>query len=157
MKKYLYILLLTVASCANHSGQSPLLTQFMAFQASTNTATEQDFVSPTLWQSLNTARNNSHASAFANALSLFPNEITTISDSKETIEDSTGCLLVSGTNAEQIPMDYYISYRMTNHQWIIEDITSKYFLDGEKRFLQTAVCDKEKRMELWLAFMNESA
>jgi len=100
---------------------------------------------------LQTTRKNSSQSAFTHALSLFPNEIINITDNKEAIKGYSGCLLVSETNSDNTPMDYYISYRYTDSSWIIDSVTNKYFLDSEKRFLQTAECSQDNRMQLWMA------
>jgi len=152
MNKYLCLFfVLFIASCTNKPNNPALENQFNALKAAYNSQSEASFMTADVWQSLQATRNNSNQSAFTHALSLFPNEIINITDNKEAIKGDSGCLLVSGTNSDNIPMDYYISYRYTDSSWVIDSVTSKYFLDSEKRFLQTAECSQEKRMKLWMA------
>lgn len=100
------------------------------------------------------ARSITDKTAFVDPLAKFPIEITKIIDTKESIDDKDGCLLVSGTNISGVPLDYYISFNQEDNRWIINEVTVKYFLDGSERYLEKAVCDEQERMNLWLESME---
>ncbi len=157
--KYLILpVFLLITSCANYpannKGES-LINWFKEYKSYYQTSSEANYFSPPLWSSIKKARTNNKASAFVSTLSKFPNEIIEITDYKETISGKTGCLLVSGKNSNKTPLDYYLSYKLNDSKWVIEDITVKYFFDGTKRFLTEAVCDEEKRAQLWLEFIEQ--
>lgn len=63
------------------------------------------------------ARSITDKTAFVDPLAKFPIEITKIIDTKESIDDKDGCLLVSGTNISGVPLDYYISFNQEDNRW----------------------------------------
>lgn len=154
MRYFILIFLVFIVACANKPthGSNILTKRFIEYKSFYKTKTESAFFNPSLWDSIEKARYNSNKSVFVDILSKFPNEIGRILDYKESIHDKTGCLLVSGINSENTPMDYYLTYELKNGKWIIGDMTMKYFFDGTERFLKEAVCSEEERAKLWLEF-----
>jgi len=59
-----------------------------------------------------------------------------------------------GKSSDNTPTDFYIKYSKHSNDWLFNEITIKYFLDGTKRFLNNAVCDGKKQNHLWLEFMQ---
>lgn len=157
MKYSILFFLIFMVGCANKptSDNRGLIKWFNEYKLFYKTKTEGTYFNPILWDSIKMARINSNKSAFVGALSKFPNEIIGISDYKEAVNDKAGCLLVSGINSKNIPLDYYLTYSLKENQWIIEDVTVKYFFDGTERFLKEAVCDEQKRAQLWLKSMEQ--
>jgi len=156
--KYLMLLpLILIVGCANKPTHenNDLIQWFTEYKSFYGTKTEDIFFNPLLWGSINKARLNRDKSAFVGALSKFPNEIIEITDYKESINKESGCLLVSGTNSNNISLDYYLTYRLEENRWIIDDVTVKYFLDGAERFLKKSVCDEQERTRLWFQFMEQ--
>jgi len=156
--KYLILpIIFLITSCANYLSthkEEALIYQFKEYKTFYKTPPEANYLNPTLWNTIKKARANSKASEFTSTLSKFPNEIIQITDYKETISNKTGCLLVSGNNSKKTPVDYYLFYKQKNDRWVIEDVTVKYFFDGAERFLKEAVCDEDKRAQLWLKFIE---
>ncbi|MCF6324351.1 MAG: hypothetical protein L3J89_08520 [Gammaproteobacteria bacterium] len=152
----LFFLVLVIGCTSNPTyDNKSLIKWFNEYKSFYKTENEDDFFNPILWASIKKSRINSTKSAFAGALSKFPNEIIDISDYKEAISDKEGCLLISGINSEKTPLDYYLTYQSIENKWVIKDVTVKYFFDNTERFLQEAVCDEQKRAQLWLQFMEQ--
>lgn len=152
MRVFLCVYCLLLFSCSAPSSQSSevLQLQFELYKSSVGKSTEQGFITAELWNTLQMARQSANKSEFVNAIAYFPIEMAKTSDFKELVKGTVGCLLVSGTTLKQVPLDYYVSFKISDGNWIINDISVKYFLDGTKRFLNYAECDEDKRMSLWL-------
>ena len=158
MKSIILFFIVVITSCASSqiNENSNLIDIFLEYKYLSKSENERVFFEANLWDFIVKSRLNSKRSVFSDSLSKFPGEIIEISDSKESIYNKTGCLLVSGVNKNNIPMDYYITYGFAENQWIIRDITVKYFFEGTKRFLTEAVCDEEERARLWLEFIENN-
>ena len=156
--KYLILpIILLITSCANYPSDHKnkvLINMFKEYRTFYKSPSEANYLNPALWHTIKKSRANTKASEFASSLSKFPNEIIQITDYKESISNKSGCLLVSGINLNNTPLDYYLSYKLTNGRWVIEDVTVKYFFDGAERFLREAICDEDKRAQLWLKFIE---
>lgn len=152
MKIFLTIFCFFIFGCSTASSQPSKILQpyFEVYKSSVGSSTEQNFITSELWETLQTARRSVDKSEFVNAIAYFPQEMVLTTDFKELINETEGCLLVSGTTATQVLLDYYINYIYSDNDWLIKDITVKYFLDGSKRYLNYAECDEDKRMSLWL-------
>lgn len=152
MKFVLIIFCLTMLGCSHSSSQQSgtLSAKFASYKATVSTPAEHKFVKAELWETLVASRVAAAKSEVINAIAYFPLEMTKITDVKESISGTRGCLLVSGTNAKQVLLDYYIQFDLTDGNWLISDVAIKYFLDGSERYLPYAECDAEKRMTLWL-------
>lgn len=150
MNKLLLILSTLLIGCSLHTNTISLNDSFNDYKSSVDTSSEKTFLTEEVWNDLVKARDNSKQSALVHSLAKFPTEMLKITDTKQSIQGEKGCLLVSGVNNSDVEIDYYISYSLENHKWIINEVTVKYFLDDSKRYLNEAECDKEKRMSLWL-------
>ncbi len=159
-KAILQILLIGAAliACAHQSPKeaSPLYDRFVEYRnAEKSGKNENQFFSQKLWSAINEARAHSVKEQGLSAILLkFPDGIAKISDSKEAIKDSKGCLMVMGTDNKNTPTDYYVSFNREGGQWVFDEIQIKYFLDGTQRFLKEAVCDEEKQNQLWVEYMQ---
>jgi hypothetical protein len=153
--KYIIIMLsILVAGCSAISIDSPLQASYQKYKESYNTPNEKKLVQTELWNTLVSVRETVDKSEFINSLAYFPVEMVNTTDFKESIDSKSGCLLVSGTDSDDTPMDYYIKFNLIDAKWIISEVTVKYFLDGSKRFLEAAECNEERRMKLWLESME---
>ncbi|KKO47156.1 hypothetical protein WG68_00425 [Arsukibacterium ikkense] len=152
MRFFLVFIGLFIVGCSSSTSSKSdnLASYFAEYKASVATQAEQQFVKAELWQTLVTARAAAETSELVNAIAYFPLEMAVTTDTKQAINGQQGCLLISGTNAKQTPLDYYIQFDLTDNQWLISDVAIKYFLDGSERYLTYAECDAEKRMALWL-------
>ena len=152
MKYLLALSSVLMLGCSSGTSQESgaLANQFERYKSAVTAADEQRFVKPELWETLVAARASAERSEMTGAIAYFPNEIVVTTDVTEAITDKGGCLVVSGTNSEQTPMDYYIQFDAEDNDWVISDVAIKYFLDDSERFLTYAECDADKRMALWL-------
>lgn len=151
--RYLVLMLsFFVLGCSNSNPpqSNTLSNQFTQYKNAAPSPDEKQYVTAELWDTLAKARASIGNADIASSVAYFPQEIVKTTDIKEVIEGSSGCLLVSGLNEQQIPIDYYIRYQLDAGKWLIHDVAIKYFLDGAERYLDYAECDEEKRMELWL-------
>jgi hypothetical protein len=152
MKYLLALSSVLILGCSSGTSQESgtLANQFEKYKSATTAADEQRFVKPELWETLVAARAGAERSEMTDAIAYFPNEIVVTTEVNEAITDEGGCLVVSGTNSKQTPMDYYVQFDLVGNDWVISDIAIKYFLDSSERFLTYAECDADKRMALWL-------
>jgi hypothetical protein len=159
-KAILQILLIGTAllACAHQSTQeaSPLYDRFVEYRnAEKGSQNDNHFFSQKLWPAIKAARAGTEKEQGLSGILLkFPEGIAKISDSKEAIKDSKGCLMVMGTDNKNIPTDYYVSFNKEDGRWVFDEIQIKYFLDGTQRFLKEAVCDEAKQNQLWIEFMR---
>ncbi len=156
MKKLLLILSTLLIGCSLQTNTVSLNDSFNEYKSSLETSSEKTFLTDEVWNDLVTARDSSKQSAFVHSLAEFPTEMLKITDIKQSIQDEKGCLLVSGSNNNDVELDYYISYSLVTNNWIINEVSVKYFLDDSERYLKEAECDKEKRMNLWLQFIENT-
>lgn len=156
MKYLLFFLLIFITACSDslrhESDQNGdiLMQQFNNYRAVAKTPAESAFLTPDLQAFLTKSRIKKKDPVFSDMFSKFPDEMIQISGYNESILGSDGCLMVSGINAENKPMDYYIIYALKNDHWIIEKIQVEYFSDETERYLTEAVCDQEEKDKLWL-------
>ena len=156
MKKISLLFVAFLVGCSTTINNNSFLLKdyYLEYKSFTGTPREKGFVKDELWATLVSAREKANKSAFVNSLASFPTEMTQHTDFKEQVANNSGCLLVSGVNSKKIPMDYYLTFEQNDEKWIISDITVKYFFDGAERFLKEAECNEEKRMHLWLEYIQ---
>lgn len=153
MRHLLFIFSALLFGCSLNGSNlhnSNLKDSFNEYKSQYGTPTEQTLLKKELWKALEQARSITEQTAFVNSLAKFPTEIAKTIDTKESIKGEVGCLLVSGTNASGVPLDYYITFNLENSKWILSEVTVKYFLDDSERYLEEAICDEQERMTLWL-------
>ena len=146
---FISLFILGCSSSTSPQGER-LMMYFEEYKSSVATLAEQKFVDAELWQTLVAARSAKGKSELVNAIAYFPQEMVVTTDIKESVDGLVGCLLISGNNAKQVPLDYYIQFDLSDEKWSIGDVAIKYFLDSSERYLTYAECDAEKRMALWL-------
>lgn len=153
MKKILIISLILLFGCHTldeFSAHKSLENIYDEYKLSYNTAEEPLFLNPQLWNTLAKARKVKMDGALTNPLALFPFEITNTINTMESIQGSSGCLVISGKDRNGTDLDYYLTFSLIREQWIISNVTIKFFLDGSERFLNKAVCNEQERMNIWL-------
>ncbi len=157
MKYLILFFLILISGCASNTtyDNNSLTKWFTEYKSFYETKNEDTFFNPSLWNTIKKSRLNNDKSGFSGALSKFPKEMIEVTDYKESINEKGACLLVSGVNSSNIPMDYYLRYKLNENRWIINEVTVKYYLDGTERYLNKAVCDEQERMRLWLQYMEQ--
>lgn len=135
--------------------QNSLENSFYEYKRAYGTPSENLLLKKSLWETLSKSRIEKK-SEFTNSLAKFPEEMIETSELKESIQNGVGCLLASGVNEGGVDMDYYITFNLIQNKWIISDVAVKYFLDDSERYLTEPVCDKNKRMTLWLDFIESN-
>ncbi|VAW60637.1 hypothetical protein MNBD_GAMMA11-359 [hydrothermal vent metagenome] len=161
--KYLTVFLLFfITACSgslpreSDQGNDILMKKFNNYKTLAKAPAESVFLAPDLQAFLVKSRIKKKDPVFSDMFSKFPDEIIQVSDHRESIQGNTGCLMVNGINAENIPMDYYIIYAVKNEHWIIEKIQVEYFSDETERYLTEAVCDQEEKDRLWLKHVEST-
>lgn len=134
----------------DNTNSNELFKTYLNAKAAFNQPYENTFYAQHVWHSLIQARQNGEKSEFASVLASYPNQIVNVIRTLSDANESTGCLLVGGNGSEGELLEHYVHFVKVGDNWLINDITVHYFLDGEQPYLQHAVCDQNKRQELWL-------
>lgn len=157
------VLIIIVSSCAQlriNSGE-PLRERFNAYRQFVNAIdkthnTEKQFFTAGLWSTIQRTRKQTEKEKglFGQVIMGFPNDIKTITNSKEVVNANKGCLYVEGLGAKSEPVVYYVSAVKNKSNWVFDKFETNYFTDGIQPIIKKPICNEEERNSIWMEYMQ---
>jgi hypothetical protein len=154
------ILAATLSACATDTKTSGMGSLRSVFEHYKRVAAESDqaqskFFTAKMWKSFQKSRrlSESKSNDSVNIGTHFPNDLI-ITGSMESMEITTGCLIVQGNDSRGTPMDYNITFEKQNNRWVFSDIVITLYDSGQQRWLSDPVCDPQRKHQLWMKHLQ---
>jgi hypothetical protein len=149
-----------LSACATETKMAGTDTLRSVFERYKRVATEPDkkqseFFTAKMWKAFQKSRSYSESQSgdSLNITTRFPNELS-VTGSMESMQNSTGCLIVQGNDRNGTPMDYNITFAKQNSRWVFSDIAITLYDSGQQRWLSDPVCDPQRKQQLWLKHLQ---